>query len=91
MNEMSLELAVLIVILTVLLKMSSNKVEQYERAIVFRLGIVQRYLGPGVTFIAPFVDKIVKVSLDENVPGWKGMSEEKLEQRVREHVVGAAK
>lgn len=35
----------------------------YERAVVFRLGRVKRPKGPGIIFLIPLVDRMVKVSL----------------------------
>ena len=36
---------------------------EYERGVVFRLGRLVEERGPGVTFLIPFVDRIVRVSL----------------------------
>jgi len=38
-------------------------VRDYERAVVFRLGRVQRPKGPGLIFLIPLIDRMVKVSL----------------------------
>lgn len=38
-------------------------VRDYERAIVFRLGRVLRPKGPGIIFLIPLIDRMVKVSL----------------------------
>lgn len=37
--------------------------KEYERGVVFRLGRVRPLKGPGLTFIIPVVDKLLKVSL----------------------------
>lgn len=38
-------------------------VRDYERAVVFRLGRVLRPKGPGIIFLIPLIDRMVKVSL----------------------------
>jgi len=37
--------------------------KEYERGVVFRLGRIRPLKGPGLTFIIPVVDKLLKVSL----------------------------
>ena len=52
------------VILIAVLVMSSIKIlREYERAVVFFLGRVQRVFGPGIIFIIPGVQQIVRVDL----------------------------
>jgi regulator of protease activity HflC (stomatin/prohibitin superfamily) len=36
---------------------------EYERAVIFRLGRIIPAKGPGIIFIIPFVDKVVRISL----------------------------
>ncbi|MCE4617093.1 MAG: slipin family protein [Desulfurococcales archaeon] len=38
-------------------------VKEYERAVIFRLGRIVGAKGPGLFFIVPFIDKMVKVDL----------------------------
>jgi len=38
-------------------------VKEYERAVIFRLGRIVGAKGPGIFFIVPFVDRMVKVDL----------------------------
>lgn len=47
----------------ILLFYSVRIIPEYERAVVFRLGRVTGAKGPGIVFIIPFIDKIVKVDL----------------------------
>ena len=49
--------------LIVLLFASVRIVPEYERGVIFRLGRVQGAKGPGLFFIIPFIDKMVKVDL----------------------------
>lgn len=38
-------------------------IPEYERAVLFRLGRLVNVRGPGLIFIIPFIDKIMKISL----------------------------
>ena len=58
-------LIVVAVILVVLIR-SIRIVQEYERGVIFRLGRCVGAKGPGLFFIVPFVDKIIKVNLQEN-------------------------
>ena len=42
---------------------SVRVLREYERGIVFRLGRVTDQRGPGLIFLLPFVDRMVRVSL----------------------------
>lgn len=42
---------------------SIRVVPEYERGVVFRLGRVQGAKGPGLFFLVPFIDKMIKVDL----------------------------
>jgi regulator of protease activity HflC (stomatin/prohibitin superfamily) len=54
-----------LVVLVVLMILASaiRVLREYERAVVFRLGRAISGKGPGLIFLIPFVDKMVKVSL----------------------------
>ncbi len=62
---MGVVLALAVVLLFVFLAISI--LQEYERAVVFRLGRFQRVKGPGLIFLIPIVDRMVKVSLREVV------------------------
>jgi len=50
-------------IILVLLFMAVKVVTEYERGVIFRLGRLVGAKGPGLFFIVPFVDRMVKVDL----------------------------
>ena len=51
-------------VIVIALVISGIKIlKEYERAVVFRLGRLIGEKGPGVVLLAPFVDRMVKVSL----------------------------
>ena len=51
------------VILLFLLFSSIKVVQEYERGVIFRLGRFVGAKGPGLFFIVPFIDKMMKVDL----------------------------
>jgi len=53
-----------IVVLVVLFLSSAIRIlNEYERAVVFRLGRVLKFKGPGLIILIPLVDRMMKVSL----------------------------
>src|SRR3954452_1071918 len=53
----------LIVIGMILLRQMIRILREYERAVVFRLGKLLGVKGPGLVFLIPIVDRMVKVDL----------------------------
>ncbi|MDX1510044.1 MAG: slipin family protein [Nitriliruptorales bacterium] len=56
-------LAVLVVLGLILLAASIRIVNEYERGVIFRLGRVTGAKGPGLFFIIPVIDRMVKANL----------------------------
>ena len=54
--------AALLLVLFILIK-AVRIVAEYERGVIFRLGRVVGAKGPGLFFIIPIIDKMVKVNL----------------------------
>jgi len=52
-----------LVVVVIILAHSIKIVNEYERAVVFRLGRLLGAKGPGIFFIIPIVDKFIKVDL----------------------------
>lgn len=61
MNPIAIGVIVLIVLIIAL--MAIKIVTEYERGVIFRLGRLVGARGPGLFFIIPFVDRMVKVDL----------------------------
>jgi regulator of protease activity HflC (stomatin/prohibitin superfamily) len=61
--ELSLGLMVAVVLMLYVLFSALKILREYERGVVFRLGRLIGAKGPGIIFLIPFVDKMVKVSL----------------------------
>lgn len=55
----------------------------HKRAGVFRLGRFVRTVGPGLVWCVPFIDLLCVVDLNQNVPGWQGLTEAERGERVR--------
>ena len=56
-------IALAVLLLVVLLASSIRIVNEYERGVIFRLGRVMGARGPGLFFIIPIIEKMVKVNL----------------------------
>ena len=63
MNALAIVGIVLIVLIVLVLASSIKIVQEYERGVIFRLGRSQGAKGPGVFFVIPLVDRIVKTNL----------------------------
>ncbi len=53
----------LLILLVILLASAIKVLTEYERAVVFRLGRLIASKGPGIIFLIPIVDRMVRVSL----------------------------
>lgn len=57
-------LAILIALIIIAFLFSSLRVvREYERAVTFRLGRLRGAMGPGIVFVLPFLDKMVRTDL----------------------------
>lgn len=64
MEPQSLTIIVLIVLFAVIIISSAVKIlREYERGVIFRLGRLIPFKGPGIIFLIPIVDRMVRVSL----------------------------
>jgi regulator of protease activity HflC (stomatin/prohibitin superfamily) len=61
--DVNIGLIVAIVFVLFVLSSALKILREYERGVVFRLGRLIGAKGPGIIFLIPFVDKMVKVSL----------------------------
>ncbi len=56
-------ISILILIIVFILITSVKVIREYDRGVIFRLGRLIGYKGPGLIMLVPFIDKMVKVSL----------------------------
>ena len=54
---------VLVVIVVAILAKSVKIVQEYERGVIFRLGRCVGAKGPGVFFVVPIIDRIIRINL----------------------------
>lgn len=54
---------VVIIVLVAIITSAVKIVQEYERGVIFRLGRLVGAKGPGLFFIIPFIDRMVKVDL----------------------------
>lgn len=73
------------IILLFLAFSSVRVVQEYERGVIFRLGRYVGAKGPGLFFIVPFIDRMVKVDLRTvtlDVPAQEGISRDNVTLKV---------
>ena len=76
----------LIIVLVFFILLSIKIVRENERLAILRFGRFFRIAGPGLVMIIPFIEKSMKVNLEENLPGWQALSSQELEQKIKDFV-----
>jgi regulator of protease activity HflC (stomatin/prohibitin superfamily) len=66
-EEIILALAIVLLVAVVLLSMGIKRVNQYERGIVERFSAYEKTVDPGLRYIIPFVQRIFRVNMREQV------------------------
>jgi regulator of protease activity HflC (stomatin/prohibitin superfamily) len=64
-------IAVIVIIILAIVLMAARIFKEYERGVIFRLGRLVAFRGPGLSFVIPFIEKMVRVdlrTLTMNVP-----------------------
>ncbi len=56
-------IGVIVLVVLILLSLSVRVIVEYERGVIFRLGRLIGAKGPGLFFLIPFIDRMVKVDL----------------------------
>ncbi|HEY8341304.1 MAG TPA: SPFH domain-containing protein [Egibacteraceae bacterium] len=86
MDASLLAVIVVIALLLMLLASSVRIVQEYERGVIFRLGrVIAGAKGPGLFFIIPIIDRMVKVNLQTvtvNVPSQEVITRDNVTVRV---------
>ena len=54
---------IVVIVVAIILAMAINVISEYERGVVFRLGRLVGAKGPGLFFLIPFIDRMVKIDL----------------------------
>lgn len=76
-------LLVMVMVLAVIASKTFIIVKESEGIAVFRLGQFLRVSRPGLVIVVPFIDKIVRVSL-QGVQRWETMPDEALKEKILE-------
>jgi len=66
-EEIILALGIIILVVVVLLSMGIKRVNQYERGLVERWNAYEKTVNPGLRYIVPFVQRIYRVNMREQV------------------------
>jgi len=87
--DLLLQIIIPIVVLTMVLitlgVSSIKRVKESERIVVSRRGRFIGIAGPGLVLIIPGIDRVLRIKLnelDEEVPGWQGLSKEELDKKI---------
>ena len=84
-------IVVIVILCAIFIPATVKNAREYERLAVFRLG---RYMGvkrPGLLVVIPFVDRVIKVNLNHDIPEWQGLTEHEIEERVSQLVLTSPK
>ena len=63
LSSISLSAVILVILAFILLTSAVKVVQEYERGVIFRLGRLMGAKGPGLFFIIPFIDRMMKIDL----------------------------
>ena len=66
-EEIILALGIIILVVAILLSMGIKRVNQYERGLVERWNAYEKTVNPGLRYIVPFVQRIYRVNMREQV------------------------
>src|SRR5689334_10349829 len=63
MEIISLSLVIVVIFGIIILSNAIRVLREYERGVIFRLGRLIGAKGPGIIFLIPLIDRMVRVSL----------------------------
>ncbi len=78
-------IATFLIIVVILIISGIKILKEYERAVIFRLGRLVQARGPGVTYVVPFVERMIRVELRTAV-SVEGDAAEKIIELARERL-----
>jgi len=70
-------------VIMILIICGARVLRENERAVIFRLGLPVQTRGPGIIYVIPLIERMIRVNLDKQLPGWRSMLNEDLNQRVQ--------
>lgn len=79
-------MGILLIVIAALVAIAAFKgikiVDENHRLVIYRLGKLVGVRGPGLLLIVPFIDKGLRLNLDHAIPGWQGLPEQQLNDRI---------
>ena len=78
-----LPLLVVLVFIIIVFSKSITIIAENRRGAVFRFGRFFQVLGPGLRIMLPYIDSVKSVNLNEKIPGWQGLSESEIQEKVK--------
>ncbi len=73
---------ILALLVLVLLLSSLRVVGDHERLAIVRLGRYLGLKGPGLVLVVPGIDRGIRLDLDRDIPDWRALSAEGVEERI---------
>lgn len=73
---------IIFITVIILLFLSVKSIKNNERIAVFRFNHFINIRGPGFVFIIPFIDKSVRINLNDSIPEWSKLDEDSLEKKI---------
>jgi len=71
----------LVALILILAASGLRRTSDDQRLLVLRLGAVNRLAGPGITYVVPVLEKVLRLNLKEVAPDWHALTREELFQR----------
>ena len=84
-------IVIIVILCLIFIPAAVKNAREYERLAVFRLGRFVGVKGPGLLVVIPFVDRVIKVNLNHDIPEWQGLTEDEIEKRVSQLVLTSLK
>ncbi len=75
---------IIYVALFLVIRQSVFIIGENQRGVIVRLGRFERIHYPGLLIVVPFMDRVHKIDLPAQVPGWEKLSKEQLDAKVQE-------
>jgi regulator of protease activity HflC (stomatin/prohibitin superfamily) len=79
---MPMEMLVALAAVVLLVALGIRIVPESQRLAVMRFGMYVGLRGPGIVLVVPFIDRVTRLTLDRDIPGWRALSDEELREQV---------
>ncbi len=73
-------------VIMILIICGARVLRENERAVIFRMGLLLHTRGPGIIYVIPLIERMIRVNLDKQLPGWRGLLNEDFNHRVQKLV-----